>query len=64
MVVVLSYLIYNNRKFLQTLCKQVVLNIPSARSLPIIGHFHKFYRLSPEGKLYKLPADLASSHSV
>jgi hypothetical protein len=48
--VVLLILCFFQRKNIKILFQQIQLNIPSHPSLPVIGHFHKFFRLSSEGK--------------
>lgn len=49
-VLILSSYIYIKRKVLETLLRQVLLDVPSSKSYPVIGHYHRFHGLSSEGE--------------
>jgi hypothetical protein len=46
----LLFILILSFKTIQTLVRQVLLDIPSFPTLPVVGHFQKFFGLSPERK--------------
>lgn len=50
-VLILSSYIYFKRKVLETLLRQILIDVPSCKSYPVIGHYHRFHGLSSEGEI-------------
>lgn len=49
-ILVLSLVLINKGKVLTTLIQQVLLDLPSPKSFPISGHYHRFQGKNSEGE--------------